>query len=512
MRPTLSRTLVSTPEFQRRTDLLPPPPESLELPERALQFGTGAFLRGFVDYFLDQANRSGSFSGRAVMVGSTGSGRDRVLNEQDGLYTLDIQGIRDGQRVRERRVISSVSRAISSATQWDEVLRCARNPELQFVFSNTTEVGIALDEEDSAELQPPRSFPGKLTRFLLERGRAFDFADEGGLVVIPCELIERNGERLREIVLALAARWRVEPEFGDWVTRAVPFCNTLVDRIVPGTPDESRLEALQAELGYEDAMLTACEVYRLFAIEGDEAMRKRLSFAASDAGIVVTPDVTPYRERKVRVLNGTHTAMVPAALLCGHETVQEAVEDTQVGAFVRRLMFQEIVPTLEAEGAEEFARDVFDRFSNPFIRHALLDITLQATMKMGVRNVPTIARYVQRFGSPPASFAFGLAAFLVFMRGEVQAAARAKGARVPPDDQAEKLRALWAGVDREDDAALTRLARAFLADAALWERDLSALTGLTDAVATALIGIERDGARAALAAHLEQAEASVTRR
>ena len=229
------------------------------------------------------------------------------------------------------------------------------------------------------------------------------------------------------------------------------------------------------------------------------------AFAAADPGIVVTPDATPYRERKVRVLNGTHTAMVPAALLCGKETVQEAVEDDLVGAFVRRLMFNEIVPTLDAEGAEEFAREVFDRFSNPSIRHALLDITLQATMKTRVRNVPTILRYAERYGAAPASFAFGLAAFLVFMRGDLQAEARVRGARVPPDDQAEKLRALWESVDRDDDGALRDLARAFLGDEALWERDLSAVPGLVERVGGELVRIEREGARAALAAHLEEA-------
>lgn len=504
MPPKLSRELVSTPEFQERTGVLAPEPRHLELPEKVVQFGTGAFLRGFVDYFIDQANREGHFGGRVVMVGSTGSGRDRALNEQDGLFTLSIQGIREGERFRENRVISSVSRAISSQSQWSDVLACARNPELQLIVSNTTEVGITLDEGDELTLDPPRSFPGKLTRFLLERGRIFDFAPERGVVVIPCELIEDNGDRLREIVLSLAGRWGVEDAFARWIESSVPFCNTLVDRIVPGTPSSDRLEDLWADLGYQDDMLTACEVYRLFAIEGDAGLRARLGFAEADPGVIVTDDVTPYRERKVRVLNGTHTAMVPTALLCGHETVQEAVEDELVGAFVRRLMFDEIVPTLEAEGAEAFAREVFDRFANPFIRHALLDITLQATMKMRVRNVPTIVRYAERFGRTPPSFAFGLAAFLQFMRGDVQEAARAQGTRVPPDDQSEKLRALWRSLPDSGDTALQGLARAFLADAALWERDLTALPGLAEAVGRYLIRIERDGARAALADHLRE--------
>lgn len=498
----LSRALAASDRLQDRDDLVVPTPDRMELPERAVQFGTGAFLRGFVDFFVDQANRAGEFNGRVVMVGSTGSGRDRALNAQDGLYTLVIQGVREGELIRENRVIGSVSRAVSARDGWEEVLACARNPDLSLVFSNTTEVGIALDEEDRPDLAPPRSFPGKLARFLLERGRAFDFADDRGVVVLPCELIEDNGDRLKEIVLALAARWQVEPEFAEWIERAVPFCNTLVDRIVPGTPAEARLAELREELGYSDEMLTACELYRLFAIEGDEALAERLGFARSDEGIVVAPDIAPFRERKVRVLNGTHTAMVPAALLCGLETVQEAVEDELVGRLVRRLMFDEIVPTLDAEESEEFAREVLDRFANPFIRHELLDITLQATMKMRVRNVPTIVRYARRFGRPPESFAFGLAAFLIFMRGEVQEAARGRGARVPGDDRAEALAAVWSRLPDREEASLRALAQDILSDLDLWSEDLTELPGFVDSVSGHLLRIERVGARAALEEHL----------
>jgi len=504
MQPTLSRRLILDPEFRARTDVVLPDPAHLDLPERAIQFGTGAFLRGFVDYFLDQANRQGRFNGRVVMVGSTGSGRDRTINEQDGLYTLSIQGLKERERFEENRVIGSVSRAISSQGAWGEVLACARNPDLRLVFSNTTEVGITLDEADDPSLEPPRSFPGKLARFLLERGRAFDYAEEAGVVVIPCELIEDNGDRLKRIVLDLSARWGVEEAFGRWIESSVPFCNTLVDRIVPGKPTEERARELRERLGYQDEMLTACEVYRLFAIQGDSALEQRLEFAQADPGVIVTSDVTPYRERKVRLLNGTHTAMVPAALLCGHESVRAAVEDDLVGAFVRKLMFDEIVPTLEAEGAEQFARDVIDRFSNPFIRHALLDITLQGTMKMRVRNVPTIRRYAQRFGRAPSAFSFGLAAFLVFMRGELQASARERGLRVPPDDQSDRLREHWEALPDRTDEALRELAATTLSDQVLWEDDLTSIPGLLTAVSESLIRIEGQGAEPALAALLEK--------
>ncbi|HEX8907005.1 MAG TPA: tagaturonate reductase, partial [Longimicrobiaceae bacterium] len=384
----------------------------------------------------------------------------------------------------------------------------ARDPQISLVFSNTTEVGIALDEGDSPDLSPPRSFPGKLARFLLERGRAFGFDPAKGVVVIPCELIEDNGDKLREIVLALAERWGAEPEFAAWVRDAVPFCNTLVDRIVPGTPAPEHLERHQEAVGYRDGMLTACEVYRLFAIEGDDALRERLGFADADPGVLVTPDVHPYRERKVRLLNGTHTIMVPTALLCGFETVRDAVTDEAVGAYTRRVLFDEIAPTLRAEGAEAFARQVLDRFSNPFIRHALVDITLQATMKMRVRIVPTVLEYARTHGRSPEAIAFGFAMFLLFARGDLQERLRAAGASVPKDDQGEHLRAYWAEShegEGEPGAAARALVHAVCADPALWGTDLSQVPGWVDSVSAHLARAEAEGAPAALQALLAKA-------
>lgn len=497
--PTLDRALALSPAFQARADLVPPVPATLDLPERVVQFGTGALLRGFVEYFLDAANRQGSFDGRVVMVGSTGSGRDAVLNEQDGLYTLVVRGVEGGEVRDERRVIASVSRALSARDEWGEVLACARSPEVELVFSNTTEVGIALDEGDSADLEPPRSFPGKLTRFLYERARAFDHDPARGVVVIPCELIEDNGDRLREIVLALAERWALGDRFRAWVEAAVPFCNTLVDRIVPGTPDAGTLAGLREELGYRDDLLTSSEVYRLFAIQGDDALRARLRFADADPGIVVTPDVRPYRERKVRLLNGSHTITVPAALLCGCETVLEAVEHEQVGALLRRVMLEEIVPFLDAPGAEAFAREVLDRFANPFIRHALIDISLQQTMKMRVRVVPSILRYAGRNGRAPASLAFGFAAYLLLMRGELQERRRAAGLPVPADDQGARVRAYWT----VHPDSIHRLVREVCSDETLWGADLAGVPGFAEAVALHLARMDQEGGPAALEAHLE---------
>jgi tagaturonate reductase len=498
--PRLGRALLRDGTFRARGGVDVPAPELLDRPERAVQFGTGALLRGFVDYFVDEANRQGRFNGRVVAIGSTGSGRDAAINEQDGLYTLNVQGIEGGRVVRSPRVVSSVSRAISAGDQWDEVLACARNPELALVFSNTTEVGIVLDPDDQPDASPPRSFPGKLTRFLYERGQAFDWSPDRGVVVIPCELIEANGDRLREIVLDLAARWELDPAFAAWVQGSVPFCNTLVDRIVTGTPRDAVAQTCE-RFGYEDAMFTECEPYRLFAIQGDDALRARLRFAEADRGIVVAPDIEPYRERKVRILNGAHTLMVPLALLAGFETVGEAIADPQVGDFARRALAEEIVPGLEtAPDAPAFARDVLDRFANPFIAHALVDITLQSTMKVRVRVVPSIHRYAAMQGRAPALLSLGFAGWLLYMRGDVQAARRERGLPVPADEHEAVLRDAWRSVDARDRRQLGELVELVAGNTTLWQDDLRTIPGFTREVTAHLARIAHDGPHAALEA------------
>jgi tagaturonate reductase len=475
-----------------------PPPSAVGLPERVLQFGTGAFLRGFIDFFIDAANRAGTFNGSVVAVSSTGSRRDQALEQQDGLFTLVTQGIDDGAPCQSRRVIASISRALSARDDWQDVLAVARDPNLAVIVSNTTEIGIALDETDRVDLQPPRSFPGKLTRVLAERAHALHYEPSTGLVVLPCELIDDNGKTLRDMVLALARRWELGARFERWVDDAVVFCNTLVDRIVPGVIHDSE------SLGYCDELMTVCERYALFAIEGDDALRDRLGFANADPRIVVVPDVQPYRERKVRVLNGGHTIAVPVALLSGLETVREACDDERVGRFMRRAIFDEIVPTLRVPDAEPFAREVLDRFANPYIRHSLMDITLHGTAKMRVRVVPSIMRYQGLTGRAPSSLAFGFAAYIAFMRGEIQSRWAAAGISAPEDLEGERVCAACSAVDWTSDAAVDDLASSLCADARLWGADLCAVPGFAGAVADHLRRITHAGVSAALDAHLTE--------
>ncbi|HYE56898.1 MAG TPA: tagaturonate reductase, partial [Rhodothermales bacterium] len=429
--PRLSHRVLASGHRSAVTGVDLPPAHVLNLPERIVQFGTGALLRGLFDTMVDEANREGRFDGRIVMVGSTGAGRTDTLDAQDGLYTLGTQGTDEAGAPRERfQVVASVSRALDANTQWADVLALARQEGLALVVSNTTEVGIRLDEDDRPDLAPPRSFPGKLTAFLAERARAWRCAPEAGLIVLPCELVEDNGDLLRQIVHTLAERWGVEPDVQGWITQHVRFVNTLVDRIVPGTPPPEDRVAFEARLGYRDDLLTLAEEYRLLAVEGDEALAARLPIAGVP-GVIVARSIAPYRERKLRLLNGTHTAVTPLMLLAGFAEVREVMADAAARAFVRRVMLDEIVPSLDGvEGAETFAHEVLARFANPFVRHELRAITLQQTMKWRVRLVPTILAYAAHTGRPPRALATGLAATLALVW---------RGDDVGPDEGAERL-------------------------------------------------------------------------
>ncbi|MGH7616964.1 MAG: tagaturonate reductase [Gemmatimonadaceae bacterium] len=505
--PRLSRDLVASLDAQGArgaSGVELPPAAAMGLPEAVVQFGTGAFLRGFADYFVDEANRAGRFGGSIVAVSSTGSQRNLALNQQNGLFTLVTQGMEGGAARQSYRVIASISRSISAHDEWEEVLALARDPNIRLVISNTTEVGISLDESDRFDLRPPRSFPGKLTRFLAERGRAFHYEASKGLIVVPCELIDDNGATLRGMVLALAHRWRLGARFEKWVEDGIVFCNTLVDRIVPGVLPALESDKATAPFGYSDALVTACESYASFAIEGNDALRERLGFVGADSRIAVVPDVRPYRARKVRVLNGGHTITVPVALLAGLETVRDACTDERVGRFMRRVILDEIVPTVDVPDAGPFARAVLDRFANPFIRHALIDITLHGTAKMRVRVVPSVMRYRDLDGRQPTSLAFGFAAYLAFMRGEVHARWAESGITPPDDHEGERVRLACQSVDWSSDAAVVDFAIATCADLRLWRADLSVVPGFVDAVADHLLRITRIGIAAALDAHLTE--------
>jgi tagaturonate reductase len=357
------------------------------LPETVLQFGSGRFLRGFADLFISHGNAGGQAVGKVVIVQSTGDGRAAGLNSGHGRYHVVVRGFENGEVVDRVEVCDSVSRALHAPTQWADVLDLARSPQLHTILSNTTEAGFALDPADAPTDAPPKSFPAKLLSVLHARWQA------GGEppTVIPCELIEGNAGILRGLLAELAAGWNLPAGFHDYLART-PILHTLVDRIVTGTPAEHELLAI-------DPMLIVAEPFAFWAIEEHPASRFRLIHP----NITRTPDVTPYFLRKVRILNAAHTALLIASRARGFPIVREAVEDPTLGDYLRRLLFDEIVPTLEGrvDQPARFAEQTLERFRNPFLDHTFSDIGLHHAQKVQVRLVPTRDEFVAKFGRRP---------------------------------------------------------------------------------------------------------------
>jgi tagaturonate reductase len=506
--PRLGKGLVLSTAFQKRTDVGVPGLEAFDLPEKVLQFGSGAFLRAFADFFIDTANRQGMFQGRVVVVQSTEGPRGNILNEQDGLYTVCVQGLEKGAPVESYSILSSINRTLSAKAAWPDVLACAKNPNLQIIISNTTEVGIVLDESDALDLNPPRSFPGKLTAFLYERYKAFAGARDKGFIIIPCELLENNGAVLRRIVRQLAERWKLGADFLGWLETANRFCSSLVDRIVPGTPADGELKRLWEKLGYEDQLLIMAEVYSLWAIEGDDELKRRLAFAEANPTVLVAGDITPYRELKIRILNGTHTITTPVAFLLGNQTVLENMRHPLVSRFIDRVMRDEIGPSLDVDpdSVTAFIDAVLDRFRNPFLKHQLISITLQSTSKMRLRVVPSIKRYYEKKRQPPRHLCFGFAGYLLFMRGVEKKDGKVYGRRAQElypinDDMADYFYEQWQGLCVDDEKAVLEFVNRICRDEQLWGMNLAALPDFSNIVAEYLMVALCQGVEPALRTH-----------
>jgi tagaturonate reductase len=475
-----------------------------DLPEKVLQFGEGNFLRAFVDWMIQRMNDRGLFGGRVVVVQPIARGAAAALNRQQCRYTVLLRGVRGGEVRQTREVVESVSRALDPHIDFDAFLACARIPELRFVVSNTTEAGIRRDSLDQIGARPAPSFPGKLTQILHERFRWSDGDPARGLVVLPCELIERNGPCLRQAVLETAAAWDLPARFVRWLDEACVFTSTLVDRIVTGFP-AAEAEALFTAWGYRDELAVAGEVFHAWVIESPaKAPQLAAELPLAEAGLDVTfaPDVAPYRERKVRILNGAHTMMVPPALLAGVDTVGAAMEDSLLRAYVERGIADEILPTLRLPRAEleTFAASVIERFSNPFIEHRLLSIALNSVSKVRARILPTVKDHLRLCGGPPEGLAFALAALMVLYRGT-----DAPQPRYHIEDDPAALAtfaATWAGAPRGADAAVMAGAMAprLLARADLWGEDVTATAPAFAAAVTGHLGaILSHGVRPALA-------------
>ncbi len=460
-----------------------------ELPEKVLQFGTGVLLRGLPDYFIDKANRAGIFNGRIVVVKSTSSGDANAFDRQDGLYTVCVRGLQNGVKQEENIVNSSISRVLSANTEWDKILECAHNPQLQLITSNTTEVCNQLLTTDDVRKHPPVSFPGKLLSFLYERYHAFGGSEQSGMVIIPTELIPDNGKKLESIVLELAHLNGLEDAFIEWLEHKNYFCNSLVDRIVPGRPDKSFQAEIEKELGYHDELLVVAEVYRLWAIEGEAKIKSLLSFSEADQGVVIEPNIDLHRELKLRLLNGTHTLSCALAYLAGSETVKQAMDDELISAFITELMLTELAPsipyTVDPKTAQEFGSKVLDRFRNPHIQHHWISITMQISSKMKMRNIPILLKHYEQSDSVPMLFALGFAAYLFFMKAVKQENGQYFGKL---NDQFYKIQDDLAAqfYKRWNNLQPVALVEEVLKDKAFWGADLSVLPGFCAAVADRL--------------------------
>lgn len=470
------------------------------LPEKVLQFGTGVLLRGLPDYFIDKANRQGIFNGRIVVVKSTDGGDATAFEKQDGLYTLCMRGLVNGQPIEENIISSAISRVLSAASEWDAVLNCAHNPALTIIISNTTEVGIELVTDD-IHSKPPVSYPGKLLSFLYERYKAFAGSPQSGMVIVPTELISDNGKKLEAIVREQARLNGLDSDFIEWLERNNHFCNSLVDRIVPGKPAASMKAALEEELGYQDDLLTMSEVYSLWAIEGNESVRSVLSFAMADANVVITDNIMVFKELKLRLLNGTHTLSCGVAFLAGFKTVKEAMNDVVLSAFIKKLMLEEIAKAIPypipEEEATAFALKVIDRYSNPSIEHQWISITLNYTSKLKMRVVQVLQRYTELYNAVPERLAIGFAAWLLFMKATKKEGnvyfGEFNGEAYPiKDEMAGYFFNHWQTLAPE------ALVKTVLSDASLWEADLSRIPGFTETVTAKLLQLIEQGAMAVI--------------
>ncbi|MEM7372318.1 MAG: tagaturonate reductase [Bacteroidota bacterium] len=465
-------------------------------PVRIIQFGEGNFLRAFADWMIQLMNEQTSFNSDIVVIQPIPQGRIEALNEQDGLYHVYLRGIKDGQPQELPYLVDVLQAAINPYTDCARYLKEAENPELRFVLSNTTESGIVYSPGEHLNDQPQSSFPGKLAAFLHHRYQTFAGSAESGLIFLPCELIDRNGDKLRAILFQIAEEWQLGIGFVEWLTRHCVFCNTLVDRIVPGFP-HAEIEHIQASIGYQDHSVVVGEPFHLWVIEGPESVRQE--FPAQEAGlnVIFTADqLSRYRTRKVRILNGAHTLNVPIGILYGLETVRETIEDSVVGPFLRKVIFEEIIPTLDLPKEEltSFAMEVIDRFRNPYVRHLLASIALNSISKYKTRDLPSLLRYHQQTGELPRRLCLGLSALIVFYRGEFE------GREMPIKD-AESVKtffhACWKSHE-EGLLSLREMVDRILGQQGFWDQDLSRIPGLGRRIADGIHAIQAGDLQAQL--------------
>ena len=455
-----------------------------KLPIKIVQFGGGNFMRGFTDYVIDKLNKETDWKGGIVNLQATPNGSIQKMEEQDNLYTLFTRGIKKGEIIDEKHVISAIQKSVNPYSDYQDFLALAKEEELEFVFSNTTETGIAFDETETSYQGPHKNFPAKVAVLLYERFKHFNGAADKGLRIIPCELIEDNAFVLRDIIIKYAQLWNLEDAFAEWIHQNNYFHNTLVDRIVPGYPKDDA-ESYEDRLDYEDQMMVVSETFLLFVIQEAGNLNDRIPFNKINEQILVVDDIQPYRLRKVRILNGGHTLMLAPAILSGKETVKESVDDQFIGKFLKNAIFNEVNPTLGLDETElkEFTEEVFDRFRNPFIKHHLASIALYFVSKFKVRVLPSLLTYVENNGKLPVNLTFSLAGLIRFYQGSFGEKA------LPLNDEeviVAKFKEIWTNEEYEKVAELALSETSFL------DTDLTQVEGLKTAVAKALYEIDHN--------------------
>lgn len=472
-------------------------------PEKIIQFGEGNFIRAFIDWIVYKMNKADIYNGRIVAIQPTPHGKVvGKLNAQDSLFTTILRGIENGKKVDNREIVNSISRGINPYTNWSDVLKCAENPDIEIVFSNTTEAGLKYNSDDTMQMTPPLSYPAKLTLYLYHRYQYFNGAKDKGMYILPCELLENNGALLKNIILKYIDQWNLPDEFKTWLETSNKFYNTLVDRVVSGYPKDE-ISKLTAELNYEDTLIACGEPFLFFAIEGDKSLNDKLPLLDSGLNIVIEDNIAKYRLRKVRILNGGHTANVPATFLAGLDTVTQMMDDHITGKFTRQTIRNIILPSisLDKQMLTQFADATIERFQNPFIKHHLQSILLNCTAKFKARVLPSLIEYHAKFHKFPKNLCFAFAAYIYLYKTDkvdknyFYIKHNNQECKLQDDETAVvKLTTAWKSY-QHDLISANKVAETILADNDLWSVDLTKYPELINAVANYLYEIDLKGTK-----------------
>ena len=462
-----------------------------QYPTKVIQFGEGNFLRAFVDWIIWNTNQKTNFNAGVVVVQPIERGMVDMLNAQDGLYHVNLQGIDKGEAVDSIQMIDVINGGLNPYTQNAEFMALAEDPNIRFVISNTTEAGIAFDPSCKLEDKPASSYPGKLTQLLYHRYNHFNGDKSKGFIILPCELIFLNGKELKKCIYQYIELWQLGDGFKTWFEEACGVYCTLVDRIVPGYPKDT-IEQIHERIGFSDNLVVKGEIFHLWVIEAPESVAAEFPADKAGLNVLFVPSEAPYHERKVTLLNGPHTVLSPVGYLSGLDTVKECVEDPEVGAFVKKVMYEELMETLNLPKPElqAFADSVVERFVNPYVKHFVTSIMLNSFPKYKTRDLPGLKTYLERKGELPKGLVLGLAGIITYYKG----GKRGDVEIVPNDDAAivELLKNLWATGD------VRKVAEGVLAAEFIWGEDLNAVPGLTGVLAEDLALIQNEGMRAAV--------------